>query len=504
MSISIYIEPITNSKDLIRGLLQTEFGISEKYTEYLYNNYLRSHIDRLKDSIYLLVETSYVDKVYRDSYYNYFSSKLSRYYRDCIRISFFDGEIAYDDFYKSERHENLQEIYRGFIVLRPIEPNIIGRSLISPVAMKTNNFHCCTATYSTTANGVKFKVNAFPHSSQDAETISCAETTLWALMEYFSTKYSEYTPVLPSKITSVLRKVTSERQVPSKGLNVSQISFALKEFGFGTRIYSVDQYRGDFYQLLSCYIESGIPTVVAMKNAQIGHALIVCGQEQITSTQIDNLNLHTFTNINLSESRVRKNISIYDYSEIEREYIFVDDNFPVYQRASFNTPANHYPSSWHDCRISFFIVPLYTKIYLEAFEAKNYVYRFLLTGPSSLKDDSTILIRFYLASSRSFKNSISSNELMQNDIKQIIVETSMPKFIWITELSTKDLIKEKKANGIVIIDATEANLQFNKPLILAAFQDTLVELNEETGNLEVNSLPLQDFLIYENNLNPFI
>ena len=80
----------------------------------------------------------------------------------------------------------------------------------------------------------------------------------------------------------------------------------------------------------------------------------------------------------------------------------------------------------------------------------------------------------------------------------------MPKFIWITELSTKDLIKEKKANGIVIIDATEANLQFNKPLILAAFQDTLVELNEETGNLEVNSLPLQDFLIYENNLNPFI
>ena len=98
---------------------------------------------------------------------------------------------------------------------------------------------------------MKFEVKGFPHSSQDAETISCAETTLWALMEYFGNKYPEYRPVLPSDIIKTLKQVSSERQVPSKGLNIQQMSFALKEYGFGTRIYSRHQYGSSFENLLS-------------------------------------------------------------------------------------------------------------------------------------------------------------------------------------------------------------------------------------------------------------
>lgn len=79
----------------------------------------------------------------------------------------------------------------------------------------------------------------------------------------------------------------------------------------------------------------------------------------------------------------------------------------------------------------------------------------------------------------------------------------MPKFIWVAEVSSKDLIKEKKANGIIIVDATEANIYFNKPLILAAYQDKLIIFDEITYTLESNVFPLQEFRIFEHNLNNF-
>jgi hypothetical protein len=196
--------------------------------------------------------------VYRDSYYNYFSSKLTDYKRDCIRISLFEGKINTLDFENENNKQKLQDQYRGFIILRPTSPHFIGRSIISPKALKYNGFVCCTSIFHTTANGQKFTIEGFPHSSQDTETISCAETSLWAIMEYFSNRYANYTPVLPSDIINTLKQVSNERQIPSKGLNIQQMSFALKEFGFGTRIYSKSQYHDEFESIFRWYYRSCI------------------------------------------------------------------------------------------------------------------------------------------------------------------------------------------------------------------------------------------------------
>ena len=95
------------------------------------------------------------------------------------------------------------------------------------------------------------------------------------------------------------------------------------------------------------------------------------------------------------------------------------------------------------------------------------------------------------------------NATIQEDLKGLLLEASMPKFIWVAEISTKDLIKQKKANGMVILDATEANIYFNKPLILAAFQGKLVIFDESSGKLESDLLPLQDLTVFEHNLNAF-
>lgn len=506
MSIEIFIEPINKGEELVIMLLKQEFGINDKVAKILFDNIVKPHFEQLKDTSFILAETNYVDKVYRDSYYHYYSSKLNKYKRDCIRISVFDGEITNEDFRQPNKHTELQKKYKGFYVLRPTDPRIIGRSIISPTALKSNNFLCCTTKFNTTVNSVKLIVNGFPHSSQDNETISCAETTLWAIMEYFSNHYTQYVPILPSKIIDTLTKVTSERQVPSKGLNIQQMSYALKEFGFGTRIYSRSQYGNDFESLISCYIESGIPLIIAMENrpaGSIGHALLCIGHERIKDAQIDGLSNYIFADENFKNIALAKNIKIYDFDGTNKPFVFVDDNRPVYQTAQLDNPALHYDNKWHNCKITYFIAPLYPKIYLEAFEAKNYIMRFLITGPEPLKNDSEVLIRIFLASSRSYKDSLATNETLQPDIKDILLETSMPKFIWVAELTTKELIKQKKANGLVILDSTEANIFFNKPLIIAAFQDKLIIFDEKHEKLENNILPLPNFTIYEQNLKSF-
>lgn len=502
MGISKYIEPISNARNLAVHLLEEEFGIHNDLATSIAESEILPHFDQLKNSCYLFAETPYVDRVYRNSYYHYFASKHKKYNRDCIRISIFDGIIEESDFTDVEKISDLKSRYRGFIVLRPTEPFVIGRNLIAAKALKNSSFLSCSVKIDTTVNGVKFLVEGFPHSSQDTETKTCAETTLWAIMEYFGNRYSDYQPVLPFKIVQVLKEITSERQMPSTGLTIQEMSFALRQFGFGSIIYSEESYGADFKKLFRAYIESGIPVICGIdnlhtENGDIGHAVICVGREHINDSDIDNLAPCDIIDLDLRSSISSRDYKIYDWGEIQKDMIFIDDNFPVYQRASLDTPTSHYSDTdWKSCTIKHFVVPLYPKIYLEAYLAKNFVFRFLIDGPYSLISGTEVLIRFFLCSSRSFKDSLSLNGTFQSDIKEIILELAMPKFIWIAELSNKALIKQHKADGIIILDATEANVNDYQPLIVAAYQNHYLKLTDN-GYLEHITLSLnQPFKTY--------
>jgi hypothetical protein len=496
MSISVVIVPISDLPKILQNILKDNLNFSEKYLTGLIIKFQNEHLRNLHDDLWVLIEYPYIDKVYRDSFYNYFSSKLGKYERDSIRLSFFSKKIEYNFFRNEENSSYIQENYLGFIVIRPTLPSIIGRSILSPRAFKNHNFYTCCVKVPVTVNAVKLYIEGFPHSSQDTETITCAETTIWSIMEYFGNRYSDYQPVLPSKITKTLNEFSFERQIPSKGLNIQQISFALKEFGFGTRIYSRDEYVDEFEVLLSTYIESGIPIVIALQNVKtrIGHALLSIGHSLISDALIDNLQPQRFKN----------NVQIYESNKIEKEFIFIDDNHPPYRSAFLSSPASNYTDPmWKGCEITHFIVPLYSKVYLEAFEARKFVFSFLTRGFSPIKPDSEILLRFFLTSSRSFKDKIALNKTVQDDFKELVLGMPMPKFIWIAELSNKALFKQNKANGIIILDATEANNRFIRPLILGAYDDHFLYFDKKTEEFAKITLPLVAFSIYENNLKKF-
>jgi len=506
MNVKVYIESYIVSKadckehlvESIKGLLGVDTDTAQK----VYGGSLFRHIDQLKDSISFLVEAPYVDMVYRNSYYTYFSSKLNEYPRDSIKLSLFEGEIMDSDFRDEDSCNDLKERYRGFIVLRPTLKNIIGRNVISPMALKSNSFIMCSAKFHSTANSVKFKVEGFPHSSQDSETITCAETSIWAIMEYFGNKYPDYKPVLPSKIIEVLRRVSTERQIPSRGLRIDQISYALREFGFGTRLYSREKFGElEFKRLFACYIESGIPLIMAVQGGSIGHAILCIGHNEVTPDMVDNL-----TESKTDKGKIApRNIDYYDNDDIEKKFVFIDDNMPVCQQLLYKYPTGGYSSivdcdpDWKDCEITHFIAPLYPKIYLEAYEAKKFCKKFIFENFNH-SNGKEIYLRFFLTSGRSFKNAININKTFDITNKQLLLETPLPKFVWIGEISNKQLIKSREANGLIVLDATEADTSELKPLIFANYLNVLFSIDPGKTNFSKKVLPLPTFSIFTNNL----
>lgn len=493
-SIEIEISPIDEAVEAILEKINDFFlkDVDDKFVSPEIETEIGKLIDELKEDLFCVIEYPYVDKVYRDSYYHYYSSKHYTYQRDCIRVSLFNGEISHDDFLNPERHSELNYKFLGFFILRPTINALFGRSMISPKAFEGNSYKISSCKTSCLVYGVKLEVEGFPHSSQDGETIKCAETTIWALMEYFGNKYPEYKPALPAKIHQALERFSYQRQLPSNGLTMDQISFALKEFGFGTRVYAYDAYGDSLHEIIDSYVESGIPVIVGLQSGNIGHVIIAIGK------QYGNKNDWTEIKAN-QEKLIGSDIGRIETSSIPAKYVVQDDNLITYRLINLDQPGEHYEDE--DCsnyEIDSIVVPLYPKIYLEAVVAKELVIQVLEDGNVGYDFGSDFVFRFYLTSSRSFKNHVAKIADMDIDLKNNILITKMPKFIWCGEIYTQEGFDQddKKAIGLVVLDATEANQESIDALIFAGYPDRCVSLNE--NNFVILQHHFQNFRYFGN------
>lgn len=457
------IVDIEDAIDEIKTFIKREY--SKKHVEVEAENLLTRYFDDLKEDLSVFIEYPYVDKMYRDSYYTYFSSKHNYYHRDCIRLCFFNNTIQPSDFRDKKRNEYLTKHFLGYLVIRPTFPKIIGRSHLNKKAFKKDNILTCQVRANILINGIKLDVDGFPHSSQDIESISCAETTLWAMMEYFGNRYADYRPTLPSQILALLNRNADQRLLPSNGLTLEQISYALKEFGFGAYVYSKEAYNSELANIIATYIESGIPIIAVIQNpsGDIGHAAIIIGHEN--DSKIDFRKIKT--------KRKFKDDTFYiDYTDIKQKYVIQDDNLTPYKLVDLEWPVEHYvgvDNSFLDCSIESVIVPLYKKIYLEADKAKKLALYILKDHFFGYTFENKFVFRFYLASSRSFKNHIANLDKLESNVKEALIQSKMPKFVWCAEIYKQSDFNKNKAIGLIIIDATEASENKGDALIFAGY-----------------------------------
>jgi len=478
--------PISQAPRELSQLLLDRFGFPQVSCQ----NIIDKYFTVLREDISVLIEFPYVDKVFRNSYYHYFSSKHHRYERDSIRLSLFEGHVSEGHFDDPQLLPVLSDSFLGVIIIRPTFPQLFGRTTLSPRAFKWNDFVVCLAKTPCSINGLQLHVAAFPHASQDSEHLTCAETSIWSIMEYFGHKYPDYVPVLPSHIINALSNPAVERVVPSHGLSMSQISFALKQFGFGPRIYSREAFQNkerDFRRILSWYVESGIPVIVALAGTGIGHAVLAIGHENIACVLNNGSNCCDF---NVGSGVV-------DAGDLNKRYIVIDNNYPPYQVCSFDEPAGYYAEQrFKALHIAAFVVPLYPRIYLEPVEAYSLALRIIENVMAPPGDMDQIVTRFFLTSSRSYKSWVLRSTVLQLELKEVLLTISMPKFIWVTEISNSELFMKCRAQGMVIIDAT-GDASSNSLLFFAYKGSMYLQVNGVYKELKIG---FSDFSCYENNL----
>ena len=482
-------------RNAIEQGMKSQFGWDENTAKFLTSKLEADYFSVLIPNLAVVVEYPYVDKVYRNSYYRYYSGKAKPVSRDCIRLSFFiDTNPTMVG--NPMIHEIWERQYRGFMILRPTELNVVGRNAISPDIYVENNFLICKTEIPASVNGLKVNVEAFPASSQDSETMVCAETAVWATMEYFGNRYAEYSPVRPSHIIKLLKNQSFSRQLPSDGLTSEQICYLFKNMNFQPILRPVLGNASD-YGMIGSFVESGIPVVLSITNYidetypvkdRIGHAILCIGHEQVTDESI-----------NQAGSEDINGIPFVDYDNIKKRFVYIDDNYPAYRMDYLESPAECYSEKkWKDCRIRYAAYPLYEKILLMPYAVKNMATNFVhyLNG---VKDGREITMRTFLASSRSYKDYVCRSN-MAKEMREMILNLYLPKFIWVVELSTRDGLKNNYAEGLLIFDSTEPKLSNLTPLELMYYNGQAVYKDDQRMLKSAINLPDVQFGSYRRNL----
>lgn len=433
----------------------------------------------------VVYEEQYVDKIYRDTFYTYFASKHILCEKNCKRLCFFKGVVDSKKFYSfdDETEEYLQRQFIGVCIFKPIKVGKIGKTLLDPAKINIAPSYVRTTSFKFMIIGHNLSVESFSYSSQDSETMTCAETTVWNILEYFGTRYSEYRTVLPSQMISELEKISQERTLPSRGLDYYKVSGLLKIFGFSPRLYAADAYKEEsFKKIFHYYVESGIPLAVgvsAKKDKQdVKHSVVCIG--------------HGAKKKNLRDIHFNK-IGEYKYidtADMFDEYVLIDDNQHPYMIEPFDNFTKY-----DEPKVVIFAVPLYKRVFLEANDAsvlvneilkhKNIGFTDMVSEiDEAIDDDNPFVIRLYLTSSRKYK-SFHTRKEKKEAAKYFYSTIRLPKFIWVAEISTYKMYKKNKIYGEIVIDATSSRTNHIDSLIMMRYLNHIGFRmpNESTKNI---------------------
>lgn len=418
--------------------------------------------------ITLVVEEYYSDRDYKDSYYQFFASKYRHYSRYAHRVVIFEGEVKECELY--DKNFDLESRLVGVITIRPLKAGCIGKTLFNPKKLKLNKVLIRSTDFELGLFGRKVRINSFPFSSQDGEYMTCAETALWAILQYYGTRYKEYKVALPHDIVGIVDNESFDRVTPSRGLHYWHTSKVLKKFDFSPRIYNVENENDkNFERYLHYYVESGIPLMVGINinfvDKQVGHLVLCIGREKQKLSQV----------IKCEECG---KFQIVNSANFTQKYVFMDDNkFPFTCNA-----LDDFQYKEKKTEIKYFIVPLYKRIFLTAEEAERVFYQILTDEILGLKNISLtptpIIIRIFLATSRNYKAHKFS---ALGKSYKVLDRIPLPKFVWVCEISTEEQYRRGKVCGEIVLDATAAKCDDLDSILLLRYPKRFArKLNGET------------------------
>lgn len=262
-AITSFVRGVTGSSH------RNEF-LTKRQMDYICEYLAKDHIGAKT----IVFESDYVDADYLDDYSEYYSRCFSTYEKTCSRLHFFSKDfkeahvldsLAIND---GEFHEELDNAYLGFVVIRPIPHTFLARLCLVPYGEHTGNpeYQLITKPVEVSLFGIKLTVNTAPFIEQDQVVSRCATSALWTLLNSASGPKS----VVSRSLSAITKSASSGdlgiRTFPTNGLTAPQITRSLKYYGLEpSEILLKNDYTDSLNELKEialAYIDRNIPLLL--------------------------------------------------------------------------------------------------------------------------------------------------------------------------------------------------------------------------------------------------
>ncbi len=238
-------------------------------------------------------EERYIDRHYIDEFAAYYSRSLVAPANYVKRFHLFSWDFDDDEFNRmlntSMRSRDdatavegqLAAAYLGFISIRPIPSVPVGRTVLRRMADSgdVRRHIWATTRYDVHLANVRLTVDGLAFQQQDIAVGACATASLWSALSRVARMEGMRAPT-PAEISEAASTyiLAGGRSVPATGgLNVLQLSEAVRKWDFAPEMVRADSRPEVFVAALHAYLLSGIPVVLGLQSQGRGHAVTAIG-----------------------------------------------------------------------------------------------------------------------------------------------------------------------------------------------------------------------------------
>lgn len=235
---------------------------------------------------HIVVEREYVDQAFLEDHGAYYGRCFAAIPTRCVRLHFFQKPFSPTSWQKyleqvpknpAKFKRQLERSYLGNVVVKPLPKHSIGRTTLIP---PDNNEAFLARTCKVHLAGLTLEFQGLAFQEQDHAVSACATAALWTSLHKLSGLFHFRLPS-PSAITAHAGKIVSDsRTLPSSGLNIYQMSQAIKALGFDVETRTGRRLT-DFKGLIRAYAHYGLAPILIVREVSGGpedlHAVTVAG-----------------------------------------------------------------------------------------------------------------------------------------------------------------------------------------------------------------------------------
>jgi len=166
------------------------------------------------------------------------------------------------------------------------------------------------------------------------------------------------------------------------------------------------------------------------------------------------------------------------------DYVIMDDNASPYK--FFNIYDEY---AYNYMQITNIAVPLYKRMFLDAPNAADLIYQILqhesygimAWEKGYLTPEQPVIVRIFMASSRSFKRfRVSTLESLEE--RMLYSNLRLPRFVWVCELYTEQGFEENRAFAELVVDATASGSRGIMSVLLMHYPKVITIRNPEDND----------------------